>query len=765
MVSSTVKGITNAAKNATNLVGPAGASGDDFMDNLGEIWRGAKRRIMSGSIGFREFHALLLPYKTYLLLLRSSLDFTSKVESRLSVNEPQKMSQMTDEEVLKRLSSGGFSLTNLPTAHAVIASCMIDPEDDRIDFVEGQWVERLGHDMVWHLDRVMTIHKIINDDFDWSLLEDGQEAPWTAFYDFHSQKMLNKVKLRHPEEGLKRIFGTNPWIWQQYAVLKVEEQIRFHQNHYNDFDKIDIDRLAKTEWDKFIAHEGNEDLKARLDDERFANANRALVHQFLSPFRVMEGLRNARTDNENAGFNTDWDMSDERLSAYTYLGVLGNGWLVPLLCVFVQFAAPLLLGSYALETSDRNSDNNHDAVWCDNEAAWSSDKIKGKLIMFTIVILYISKIVPDAVFNFIRSVGEGIDAHSKVMALRKLLWDRGEDFNLGQMIGYKLDLYMNTSYVCALYTLNLFILFTTESVVEMMLNAMAVEFVLKMDEEFASTDWWDPDKRWIRAGALELTIGSTLRTSHLSNAVKFEKHYKVSMGDLTKVLGNEPVRGLLFEDRELAEKDSTDTKYLTAEDAVNQRFARIAKENNLNRDLITQFEKPLVHFGVLSRIMHKIAPKAAPNTLFQRYTDLYTWSRWHAIMYGGVAKPPPVESIYDKQTNNHISPNDHHVNLVGEEPVAFQNFDFGQVRGGGGGEGKERRTGGGRAKDGRSEGQEERSDSKSSTPPTCITNNQQPLIAARQQDRKVPLPHNHRRGVLARSCNVPQKREHDKVLV
>jgi hypothetical protein len=294
-------------------------------------------------------------------------------------------------------------------------------------------------------------------------------------------------------------------------------------------------------------------------------------------------------------------------------------------------------------------------------------------MIFTVVILYLSKIVPDAVFNFLRSVGEGVDAHSKVMALRKLIWDRGEDFNLGQMVGYKLDLYMNTGYVCLLYTLNLFILFTTDDVIEMMLNAMAVEFVLKMDEEFASTDWWDPDKRWIRAGALELTIGSTLRKSHLSSAVKFEKHYKISVGALTKVFGEDVVHKFLLQDEELAEKDRVNRMYLSPEDAINLKLADLAKKNNMGDALVKQFVKPVVSFGVISRIVHYFAPKQGPNTLFNRYSEFYTWSRWHTIMYSGLASLPSVESVYASEDNKKISPNDHILNKEGHI-VSFANF-------------------------------------------------------------------------------------------
>jgi len=33
---------------------------------------------------------------------------------------------------------------------------------------------------------------------------------------------------------------------------------------------------------------------------------------------------------------------------------------------------------------------------------------------------------------------------------------------------------------------------------EVLLNALALEFVGQIDEEFANSKWWDNDRRWIR---------------------------------------------------------------------------------------------------------------------------------------------------------------------------------------------------------------------------------------------------------------------------
>eukprot|EP00968_Pinguiococcus_pyrenoidosus_P018845 scaffold1954_cov268-Pinguiococcus_pyrenoidosus.AAC.282 len=57
----------------------------------------------------------------------------------------------------------------------------------------------------------------------------------------------------------------------------------------------------------------------------------------------------------------------------------------------------------------------------------------------------------------------------------------------------------------------IFILFNTTDATDILLNALAIEFIAELDEEIAAADWWDPERRYIQAGTVELTIRSTLR--------------------------------------------------------------------------------------------------------------------------------------------------------------------------------------------------------------------------------------------------------------
>jgi len=62
----------------------------------------------------------------------------------------------------------------------------------------------------------------------------------------------------------------------------------------------------------------------------------------------------------------------------------------------------------------------------------------------------------------------------------QVVHDDDEDEFL-QKIGFRVDGIMNSSYHCVLYTLNIFLLFWTDDVVEIILNALAIEFIKEID--------------------------------------------------------------------------------------------------------------------------------------------------------------------------------------------------------------------------------------------------------------------------------------------
>jgi len=59
------------------------------------------------------------------------------------------------------------------------------------------------------------------------------------YYDcgYHYKRLQGKF-IRSPEEGLRAIFGDRPWLWQQYALLRFEEKVRFQEGHVDDFENL-----------------------------------------------------------------------------------------------------------------------------------------------------------------------------------------------------------------------------------------------------------------------------------------------------------------------------------------------------------------------------------------------------------------------------------------------------------------------------------------------------------------------------------------------
>jgi len=90
-------------------------------------------------------------------------------------------------------------------------------------------------------------------------------------------------------------------------------------------------------------------------------------------------------------------------------------------------------------------------------------------------------------------------------SLRSIVYDQDEDSMLTK-IGYRLDVIMNSSYHCGIYTLNAVMLFWTDDVVDILLNALAIEFVKDLDEVITSGGWYDTEYRHLKAGAFEMVI-------------------------------------------------------------------------------------------------------------------------------------------------------------------------------------------------------------------------------------------------------------------
>ena len=97
--------------------------------------------------------------------------------------------------------------------------------------------------------------------------------------------------MRVPEEGLLRIFGSRPWIWQQWALIKLEQRLRFQENHTEDFETFNIPLFARDLWFQWLGAEANHDFRKHLSDERINICQDDLFDHIMKPFYILDDMR------------------------------------------------------------------------------------------------------------------------------------------------------------------------------------------------------------------------------------------------------------------------------------------------------------------------------------------------------------------------------------------------------------------------------------------------------------------------------------------
>ena len=97
--------------------------------------------------------------------------------------------------------------------------------------------------------------------------------------------------MRVPEEGLRRIFGVRPWIWQQWALVKLEQRLRFQKNHVEDFETFNIPLFARDLWFAWLAEESNADFQTHLKDPRIDQCQDDLFDHMMKPFYILDDMR------------------------------------------------------------------------------------------------------------------------------------------------------------------------------------------------------------------------------------------------------------------------------------------------------------------------------------------------------------------------------------------------------------------------------------------------------------------------------------------
>ena len=181
-----------------------------------------------------------------------------------------------------------------------------------VKYKEGDWVEVMDVDMQWRLNRIKEI-KVQDVDGD----GDAGDEEWEVTYDVGGLKDLSAEDIRCSEAGLKMLFGIRPWVWQQYALLKVEERIRFQRDHADDFVNFPIIDTAKELWETWLENPDNSDFKELYNHPGIGESGRRmLISHILKPFELMSMLAEGQEG---------WDVANEdvlgEFGAFTYLSL------------------------------------------------------------------------------------------------------------------------------------------------------------------------------------------------------------------------------------------------------------------------------------------------------------------------------------------------------------------------------------------------------------------------------------------------------------
>ena len=286
--------------------------------------------------------------------------------------------------------------------------------------------------MVWRVNMVTRVIRQAPDDWDWKDPEnEGKEPKWTFFYNAGRYRHIKEEDLRSSETGLKALFGCRPWVWQQWAILKVEEKLRFQDGHQDDFESKDIQKFASDLWEEWLTHPANSEFYSLFYDERIGERGRAeLKSHIQKPFELIDKM---------AEDNEEWDFSnDDNINVFTYLSLHGSGLLIPFIVLTIQIAIPALL---ILQTSKNPQ--------CQRGEEVPHELMFTKIMAFVIFVYYLVSIIPDTYSKFFHVVGAADSVFSRLLSLRRIAWNQGDD-TFFQMIGFKLDVYMNTMYLSIL---------------------------------------------------------------------------------------------------------------------------------------------------------------------------------------------------------------------------------------------------------------------------------------------------------------------------
>ena len=214
----------------------------------------------------------------------------------------------------------------------------------------NDWVEFLDDDMEWKLGKVLRSFKGFHDRGevgeqieylkDPSEEEDEDvemEENEEYFYEVEGcGKSLTSKELRCSEEGLVKLFGRGPWIWQQYALLRLEKKLRIQENHPDDFESMPILEFAEDNWNRWVEDERNRHFSDTYNHPRVTDEGReSLRKHIFAPFQIIAQI---------CEYDEGWDPANSSdFGVFSYCNFFGSGMIIPTVVMIIQWVLPILL--------------------------------------------------------------------------------------------------------------------------------------------------------------------------------------------------------------------------------------------------------------------------------------------------------------------------------------------------------------------------------------------------------------------------------------
>ena len=372
-------------------------------------------------------------------------------------------------------------------------------------------------------------------------------------------------------------------------------------------------------FDQWLNHPSNKDFRD-LYYSRPAEERAKLRSHLASPFLLMDDI--SRKDGVEP-----WSFKDSGVSIYVYLSVLGAGWFTALAVLGIQLLIPAMLLYAAIIRSPR-IDTVHGSSF--DQFCAKDGPLDGLIVNLCVIVFYALRQVPMVVYTFFETAGEAESARSRLASLRTAVWEKGRD-SLAMQFGYKMDKYMNSTYIALINNVMLFVLFLQDSPSEIILDAIAIEFVVYFAREVATAIWLDPNTRYLRAGAIELVMRTVVSMRTLGNAKKLCERYEIDYNEFTEaVKGDGYSVSSALRNYKLAVKDMADPKYNTPQDFVWKMAEKWARESG-NKIALWVFERKPVYFDTGAQWLSLLGINREP--IFERFNEFHTWSRWDKVLF------------------------------------------------------------------------------------------------------------------------------------